>query len=367
MQLAISCEGWFGLDWPQWRPLVETVERLGFAGLYLSDHILIGAASPYPSLELIVALTYLADHTERVRFGALVSPLSVREPVTLARQAAALDNLSGGRFVLGVGAGWNAGEHTMFGYALGDLPTRFARLEEGLEVLTRLLRGNGPANYAGRFFQLQDASLAPRPQRPGSPPILIGGKGPRRTLPLVARYADIWNAQGVSPAQVRERAALLDRLLAAGRSPPRGGAAHHDRAGLLRAHAGRAGTPDAGRAPLAGLGSAADRAVDRRDAGSGHHRDPKRGRRAAARLRRGRDRGGVGALVRRGGPRRACAPGDGGPAPASPRSRLSPSRPRTAHRHLPLWTLDEGDWLQVLRVPAYAPRQRRHTSRALRA
>ena len=220
MQLAISCEGWFGLDWPQWRPLVETVERLGFAGLYLSDHILIGAASPYPSLELIVALTYLADHTERVRFGALVSPLSVREPVTLARQAAALDNLSGGRFVLGVGAGWNAGEHTMFGYALGDLPTRFARLEEGLEVLTRLLRGNGPANYAGRFFQLQDASLAPRPQRPGSPPILIGGKGPRRTLPLVARYADIWNAQGVSPAQVRERAALLDRLLAAaGRRP----------------------------------------------------------------------------------------------------------------------------------------------------
>ncbi len=220
MQLAISCEGWFGLDWPQWKRLVGEVERLGFAGLYLSDHVHLASSPPLPSLELMVALTYLADNTARVRFGALVSPLSVREPVTLARQAAALDNLSGGRFVLGVGAGWNAAEHAMFGYALGDLPTRFARLEEGLEVLTRLLRGDGPASYAGRFFQLRDAILAPRPARPGGPPLLIGGHGPRRTMPLVARYADIWNANTKALPEVRERAALLDRLLLeAGRRP----------------------------------------------------------------------------------------------------------------------------------------------------
>ena len=220
MQLAISCEGWFGLDWPQWKRLVGEVERLGFAGLYLSDHIHLASSPPLPSLELIVALTYLAGHTERVRFGAMVSPLSVREPVTLARQAAALDNLSGGRFVLGVGAGWNAGEHAMFGYPLGDLPTRFARLEEGLEVLTRLLRGDGPASYDGRFFQLRDAVLAPRSARPGGPPILIGGHGPRRTLPLVGRYDDIWNVNTKALPEVRERAALLDRLLtAAGRRP----------------------------------------------------------------------------------------------------------------------------------------------------
>ena len=220
MQLSIACEGWFGLDWPQWKRLVPAVERLGFAGLYLSDHIALEATPPLPSLELIVALTYLADHTTRVTFGAMVSPLSVRDPVTLARQAAALDNLSGGRFILGVGAGWNEREHAMFGHALGDLPTRFARLEEGLEVLTRLLRGDGPASYAGRFFRLQDAVLAPRPQRPGGPPILVGGKGPRRTLPLVARYADISNVPNFNLALVRERAALLDRLLlAAGRRP----------------------------------------------------------------------------------------------------------------------------------------------------
>ena len=114
MQLAISCEGWFGLDWPQWRRLVGAAERLGFAGLYLSDHILIGVATPYPSLDLIVALTYLADHTERLHFGAMVTPLSMREPVALARQAVALDGLSGGRFILGVGAGWNEREHAAY-------------------------------------------------------------------------------------------------------------------------------------------------------------------------------------------------------------------------------------------------------------
>src|SRR5436190_1724303 len=103
------------------------------------------------------------------------------------------DGLSGGRMILGLGAGWQAREHTLFGHDLGDVPTRMARLEEGLEVITRLLRGEGPASYAGRFYQLRDAILLPRPQRAGGPPILIGGNGPQRTLPLVARYADIWN------------------------------------------------------------------------------------------------------------------------------------------------------------------------------
>ena len=220
MQLAISCEGWFGLTWPQWRRMVREVEALGFAGLYLSDHILLEASPPPTSLELSVALAYLADHTERVRFGALVSPLSMRDPVTLARQAITLDDLSAGRFVLGVGAGWNEREHTSYGYPLGDLPTRFARLEEGLEVLTRLLRGDGPANYAGHFFRLRDAVLAPGAQRPGGVPLLVGGKGPRRTLPLVARYADIWNANSLPLPLLQERMALLDQLLSrAGRQP----------------------------------------------------------------------------------------------------------------------------------------------------
>ena len=200
--------------------MVREVEALGFAGLYLSDHLALDPTAPLPSLELVVALTYLADHTERVSFGAMVSPLSVRDPVTLARQAAALDELSGGRYRLGVGTGWYEREHDMYGYPLGDLPTRFARLGEGLEVLTRLLRGDRPATYEGRFFRVREAALPSRPQRTGGPPLLIGGKGPRRTLPLVARYADIWNANSLALPQMRERSARLDQLLrAAGRRP----------------------------------------------------------------------------------------------------------------------------------------------------
>src|SRR5262249_23615453 len=115
------------------------VEDLGFAGLYLADHFVPPEPPNYPSLDLIVALAYAASQTTRVRFGPLVAPLSYRDPVLLARQMAAFDELSGGRLVLGVGAGWMAREHAMFGYDLGDVPTRMGRLEEGLHVIISLL------------------------------------------------------------------------------------------------------------------------------------------------------------------------------------------------------------------------------------
>jgi alkanesulfonate monooxygenase SsuD/methylene tetrahydromethanopterin reductase-like flavin-dependent oxidoreductase (luciferase family) len=208
-----------GLTWPVWKRLVRTVEDLGFAGLYLADHFVPPAPPDYASLDLIVALTYAADHTERVRLGSMVAPLSFRDPVMLARQAAAIDDLSGGRLVLGVGTGWMEREHAMFGYALGDVPTQFARFEEGLEVITRLLRSDEPVNYDGRFFRLHQAVL-PGPRRPGGPPLLIGGSGPKRTLPLVARFADVWNAQDLTPEDVRERSAVLDGLLRDARRLP---------------------------------------------------------------------------------------------------------------------------------------------------
>ena len=122
--------------------------------------------------------------------------------------------------VLGLGAGWNEREHTLFGYELGDVPTRMARFEEGLEVITRLLRGDTPVSFDGRFYHLRDAVLLPRPARAGGPPILIGGSGPRHTLPLVARYGDIWNGQHLTPDEFRQRSAQLDALLLAeGRQP----------------------------------------------------------------------------------------------------------------------------------------------------
>jgi alkanesulfonate monooxygenase SsuD/methylene tetrahydromethanopterin reductase-like flavin-dependent oxidoreductase (luciferase family) len=217
--LSISITANFGLTWPRWKRFVSRIEALGFAGLFRSDHFTLQDAD-LDSLELIVALTYLAATTERVHFGPLVAPLSFRDPVMLARQALAVDDLSNGRMVLGLGTGYQEREHRMFGYNLGDVPTRFARLAEGLEVITRLLRSDTPVSYAGQFYTLHDAILLPHPQRSGGPPILIGGSGPGRTLPLVARYADIWNAQLMTAVEFRERSALLDELVqAAGRRP----------------------------------------------------------------------------------------------------------------------------------------------------
>ncbi len=219
VDISVQIEGQNGLTWPYWKQLVKEVEDSGFAGLFRSDHFTNARPPDKDSLEMVVSLTYLADHTQRIHFGPLVAPLSFRDPTLLARQAAALDDLSGGRMILGVGAGWQDREHRLFGHDLGDVPTRLARLEEGLEVITRLLKSDEPVTYEGRFFQLRGATLLPRPRRPGGPPILIGGNGPKRTLPLVARYASIWNANFLSPGAFRERSATLDQLLrAAGRN-----------------------------------------------------------------------------------------------------------------------------------------------------
>jgi F420-dependent oxidoreductase-like protein len=218
--ISIQIEGQNGLTWPRWKRIVEEVERLGFAGLFRSDHFTNAHPPDIESLEAIVSLAYLADRSQRLHFGPLVSPLSMRDPRMLARQAAALDDLSGGRFILGVGAGWQEREHTLFGYDLGDIPTRMARFEEGVQVITRLLQSDEPVTFAGRFFYLQGATLLPRPARPGGPSILIGGNGMQRTLPLVARYADVWNAVYLPVQDFRERSARLDELLQAqGRMP----------------------------------------------------------------------------------------------------------------------------------------------------
>src|SRR5712691_8491083 len=158
-------EGQSGLTWQRWQALACAVEELGFAGLYRSDHIVNPQLPDQDSLEAWTSLTWLASHTRRIEFGTLVSPLTFRDPVTLARMAAAVDDLSGGRLTLGVGAGWSHREHAMFGFELPAPPERLDRLEEGLEVITRLLNLDGPVSFDGRFFKLHDAVMLPRPRR----------------------------------------------------------------------------------------------------------------------------------------------------------------------------------------------------------
>jgi alkanesulfonate monooxygenase SsuD/methylene tetrahydromethanopterin reductase-like flavin-dependent oxidoreductase (luciferase family) len=121
---------------------------------------------------------------------------------------------------LGVGAGWQAREHEIFGFELLDLPARFERYEEGLQVILRLLRSDTPVTFEGNYYCLKDASLLPRPNRPGGPPLLVGGNGVKRVLPLAARYAYEWNAVYLPPDEFARLNARLDNLLAeAGRQP----------------------------------------------------------------------------------------------------------------------------------------------------
>ncbi len=203
-------EGQAGLTWERWKTLVENVERWGFAGLYRSDHFTMARPPNENSLEMVVSLTYLADHTARAQFGPLVAPVSFRDPVMLARQAAHLDALSQGRMILGVGAGWQTREHEMFGYPLLDVHARMERFTEGLQVIHALLKNDAPVSFEGNWYTLRDAQILPRPYKTK---ILVGGTGVTKTLPLAARYADVWNGVGIGPQRFAQLAAKLDDYL----------------------------------------------------------------------------------------------------------------------------------------------------------
>lgn len=213
LEIAIMIEGQNGLNWPRWQNIARLVEELGFVGLYRSDHFTNMNPPDKDSLELWVSLTWLASHTKRIEFGPLVSPVSFRHPAQTARMAAAVDDLSNGRLTLGLGAGWQEREHQLFGFDLLDPRSRFDRFEEGLQVVTNLLKSDSATSFDGKYYQLREATLLPRPLRPGGPRILVGGTGKNRTPNLVARYADEWNSMFQTPEQFKESNARLDAVL----------------------------------------------------------------------------------------------------------------------------------------------------------
>jgi alkanesulfonate monooxygenase SsuD/methylene tetrahydromethanopterin reductase-like flavin-dependent oxidoreductase (luciferase family) len=217
--LSVQIEIGGGLSWERWKRIVPLVDRLGYRGLYICDHFYAGEGYP-DSVEIMIAFTYLAVQSSRLEFGSLVSPVSFRDPVFLVRQAMHLDALSGGRMVLGVGAGWNEREHKAFGYELGDKRTRMDRLAEALEVMSLLARSEESVSFEGKFYRLSDAKILPRAARPNGPRIMVGGSGPMRTLPLTARYADVWNAGPRTPEAFAESSSRIDELLVKhGREP----------------------------------------------------------------------------------------------------------------------------------------------------
>lgn len=212
-QIGIMIEGQHDLNWARWKKLLQAAEDFGFQCVFRSDHFTNANPPDYDSLELWVSLTYAATHTQKIEFGPLVTPVTFRHPSITIRMAAQVDDLSGGRLVLGMGAGWQEREHRLFGVPFYDVPTRFEMLTDALEMTQQLLHSDTPVTFKGKHFSLDEAILLPRPARKGGPPILIGGRGPKRTLPLAAKYADEWNAVFIPLEQFKERNTLLDQLL----------------------------------------------------------------------------------------------------------------------------------------------------------
>lgn len=213
IEVAIMIEGQNGLNWKRWQRIAATVEACGYVGLYRSDHYTNASPPDLDSLECWVSLAWLATHTQRIEFGPLVTPISFRHPTHTARMAAAVDDLSGGRLTLGVGAGWQEREHANYGWNLLPIKERFSRFEEGLQVISGLLISDEPVDFVGAYYQIREGILLPRPMRSGGPPILIGGNGERRTLPLVARFAQEWNALLIPPAEIVRLNAQLDEYI----------------------------------------------------------------------------------------------------------------------------------------------------------
>lgn len=219
MDLGVMIEGQEDLNWPLWRRIIRATEDLGFESLWRSDHFF-SLSGPHTrdALETFLSFVLVAEESSRIRFGPLVSSMTFRHPSLLARMAAQIDQLSGGRFVLGMGAGWNVPEHEAFGLAFPPLRERMDRLEESVQVVQALWR-DGPASFAGAHYQLRDAECFPKPvQQPL--PVLIGGGGEKRTLRIAAQYAAEWNGVGLDVAgYLHKRAVLEEHCAAVGRDP----------------------------------------------------------------------------------------------------------------------------------------------------
>lgn len=172
-----------------------------------------------PCLEGWTTLTALAQATSRLRLGTLVTGIHYRHPAVLANMAAAVDVISNGRLELGIGAGWNEEESGAYGIELGSIKERLDRFEEGCQVLIGLLATNC-FNFQGAYYQLKDARNEPKgPQRP-HPPICIGGSGEKRTLRIVAKYAQHWNFAGGTPQEfAHKRDVLAAHCADIGRDP----------------------------------------------------------------------------------------------------------------------------------------------------
>jgi alkanesulfonate monooxygenase SsuD/methylene tetrahydromethanopterin reductase-like flavin-dependent oxidoreductase (luciferase family) len=202
-QIGIMIEAQEGLNWDRWRRICQDTDSLGFASLRRSDHLISLAGHPdRDCIECWTSLALAAEWTKRIEFGPMVTPMTFRIPSVLAKMAAAVDALSAGRLLLGLGAGWNENEHKIFDIPFLTTKERFDRLEAGIKTMRVIWEKTNP-----------------KPAR-NPIPLLIGGRGPKRTLPLAAREAAEWNLSTLDADAFRQlREVLEQRCAEIGRDP----------------------------------------------------------------------------------------------------------------------------------------------------
>jgi alkanesulfonate monooxygenase SsuD/methylene tetrahydromethanopterin reductase-like flavin-dependent oxidoreductase (luciferase family) len=208
-----------GFGWDELRARVVACDRLGIGSVWFMDHLYPPGMPRVPSFEAWTTAAALAAVTERVRLGHLVLANGFRHPALLAKMAITLDHASGGRLDLGIGSGSYAPEFAEFGIELPKENERGERLAEALQVIRLLFTEEAPS-YAGRYYRLREAPSLPRPLQRPHPPIHVGGAGEKRTLPLVARHADVWNCPTYALAALpRKLTVLRDECQRIGRDP----------------------------------------------------------------------------------------------------------------------------------------------------
>jgi F420-dependent oxidoreductase-like protein len=190
-------------------------EQSGFSSLWVMDHFwqlpALGGQSQ-PMLEAYTLLGALATHTRSMKLGTLVTGVTYRNPALLAKMVTTLDVISGGRAILGIGAAWHDIEHEGLGFDYPPAGERLDRLEEALQICRAMFTVKAPT-FDGRYYRIDGATNIPRPLQAGGPPVLVGGGGERRTLRLVAQYADMCNISG-DAATIRHKVEVLGRHLA---------------------------------------------------------------------------------------------------------------------------------------------------------
>jgi F420-dependent oxidoreductase-like protein len=202
-------EGQEDVTWPQWRDLAEAADRLGFDGLYSSDHYLSEApGSGRSAMDAWGTVCAVATITSRIRLGTVVSPVTFRHPSVLAKLVVTADQISGGRIDLAMGTGWFEEEHTAYGFPFPPRHARLEMLEEQLEIVRRTW-ARGPFSFQGRHYTLTELDAHPKPVQEPHPRLVVGGSGSRRSIALAARWADEYNSPGPTDDQIRERRAGL--------------------------------------------------------------------------------------------------------------------------------------------------------------